>query len=68
MTKNIKFGPSSMTRNMTLFKKTINCPPLYPELEIDLNPDIHVEGTIGIVVVGTIIPPHVSNFSSITSK
>jgi hypothetical protein len=66
--KNITFGPTSMTRNVTLFKQTINCPPLYPGLEIDLNPDIHVEGTIGIVVVGTIVPPHVSNFSSITSK
>ncbi|KAF8344984.1 hypothetical protein F5887DRAFT_1074902 [Amanita rubescens] len=67
VTKNITFGPTSMTRNMTLFKQTINCPPLYPGLEIDLNPDIHVEGTIGIVVVGTIVPPHVSNFSSITN-
>lgn len=66
--KKIKFGPTSITRNMTLFQQTVNCPPLFPGVNVVLNPDIHFEGEIGIVVVGTIVPPRIANFSSITSR
>lgn len=66
--KKIKFGPTSITNNITLFQQTVNCPPLFPGVNVVLNPDIHVEGEIGIVVIGTIVPPRIANFSSITSR
>ncbi|KAF8623243.1 hypothetical protein AX15_006438 [Amanita polypyramis BW_CC] len=52
--------------NITLYKQTINCPPLYPTFEIDLNPSIHAQGTIAIAASGSIVPPKVGDIATIS--
>jgi len=60
--KTIHFSPNLSGHNITLFKGTFNCKPMYPGLEIDLNPDGNVTGTIGIAASGTLIPPNLVDF------
>ncbi|KAK2462663.1 hypothetical protein APHAL10511_005396 [Amanita phalloides] len=65
--KNIDFGPIIFDRNVTLVGVTINCPPLLSlGLKMTLNPVIRANGTIGVVVVGTLKPLHVADFSTLT--
>ena len=66
--RNFTFGPINIQKNITLFRQTINCPPLFPGVEVDLNPIVQAHGTIGIAASGTIVPPHIADFSSVTSK
>ncbi|KAF8344979.1 hypothetical protein F5887DRAFT_237323 [Amanita rubescens] len=60
--KTIHFSPQLSGHNTTLFKGTFNCKPMYPGLEVDLNPNGNMTGTIGIAASGTLIPPNLAEF------
>jgi hypothetical protein len=60
--KTVHFSPQLGGHNITLFKGTFNCKPMYPGLEVDLNPNGNMTGTIGIAASGTLIPANLVDF------
>jgi hypothetical protein len=74
ITKTIHFSPHIANRSITLVKAEFNCPGLHPGtsvhpgIEVDLNTNNSTaEGDIGIVVVGTISPLHLTEFRVLAS-
>jgi hypothetical protein len=67
-TKIFHFSPKFPGLNITLIKRTFNCPPLFPGFQVDANPSGTFNGTVGVSVSGFLYPPRVVTFQIIASE
>ncbi|KAM6495268.1 hypothetical protein JOM56_009891 [Amanita muscaria] len=60
--KSVTFDPINISKNGTVFRTTIDCPPLTPGIEVDMDAKVHAQVTLGVAASGTITPPSVEDF------
>lgn len=58
--------PIDINKNYVLVDKTVSCPPLAASLKIDVDASAHAVTSVGVAVIGTIIPPLITDFAVIT--